>query len=60
MRGIDFIFDSVNSYYKCPKINFKRGGSNIDFANWIKNEKATSDLINKKNNKRFQYAVIVE
>ena len=28
MRGIDFIFDSVQlMYYKCHKINFKHGGS---------------------------------
>ena len=29
--GSDFIFDSVHLlYYKYHKINFKRGGSNID------------------------------
>ena len=28
MRGIDFIFDSVKLlYYKCHRINFRRGGS---------------------------------
>ena len=27
MKGSDFIFDCVNlSYWKCHKINFKRGG----------------------------------
>ena len=31
MRGSDFIFDSVQlMYYKCHKVNFKRGGSLID------------------------------
>ena len=35
MRGSDFIFDSVQLlYYKCHKINFKRGGSYIDSPNW--------------------------
>ena len=29
MGGSDFIFDSI---YKCHKINFKPGGSNIDYA----------------------------
>ena len=33
MRGNDFIFDLVQLlYYKCHKINFKRGGSYIDSA----------------------------
>ena len=31
MRGSDYIFDSVQlMYYKCHKVNFKRGGSHID------------------------------
>ena len=31
MRGIDFIFDSIQlMYYKCHKINFRSGGSYID------------------------------
>ena len=42
-------------YYKCHKINFKCGGSYIDFLEWIKKKKAT---INPKNTdkKCFQYA----
>ena len=40
MRGSDFIFDSVQPmYYKCHKVNYKRGGSYIDSPNWIKNKK---------------------
>ena len=36
-RGSDFIFDSVQLlYYKCHKTDFKRGGSNIESADWIK------------------------
>ena len=35
MRGSDFIFDYVHLlYYKCHKINFKRGGSYIDSSDW--------------------------
>ena len=47
MRGSDFIFDLVQMmYYKCHKIDFKRGGSYIDSPDWIKKKKAT---INPKN-----------
>ena len=49
MRGSDFIFDCVNLlYYKCHKINFKRGGSYIDSRDSIKNKEATINPINKK------------
>ena len=44
MRGSNFIFDSVQlMYYKCHKINFKRGGSYIDSPDWIKNKEAIID-----------------
>ena len=59
MRRSDFIFDSVQlMYYKCQKVNFKRGGSYIDSPEWIKKKKAT---INPKNmdDKCFQYAATV-
>ena len=47
MKGSDFIFDSVQLMYcKFHKENFKRGGTYIDSAGWIKNKKAT---INPKN-----------
>ena len=47
MRGSDFIFDCVHlSYYKCHK-------------DWIKSKKATTNPINKKDNKCFQYTVTV-
>ena len=37
MKGSDFIFDSVQIlYYKCHKVNFSRGGSYIDSADWMK------------------------
>ena len=59
MGGSDFIFDSFQRLYcKCHKINFKRGGSYIEFPDWIKNKKAT---INPKNEDDmcFQYALTV-
>ena len=43
MRGSDFIFDSVQlMYYKCHKVNFKRGDSFIDSPDWIKKEKSSN------------------
>ena len=60
MRGSDFIFDFVELlYYKCHKINLNRGGSYIDFLDWIKNKKVLINLINKNDNKCFQYAITV-
>ena len=59
MRGSDFIFDSVQlMYYKCHKVNFKRGDSFIDSSDWIKKKKAA---INTRNtdDKCFQYAATV-
>ena len=52
----EVVFDSVQLiYYKCHKVNFKRGGLYIDSSDWIKKIKAT---INRKNtdDKCFQYA----
>ena len=56
MRGSEFVFDSINLYYKFHKIILNRGGSFIDSSKWLKNKKVT---INPKNNddKCFQYAV---
>ena len=43
MRGSGFIFDCVNLlYYKCHRINFKRGDFYIDFLDWIKKEKGNN------------------
>ena len=40
MKSIDFIIDSVNFLlYKCHKINLKRGGSNKDSSDSMKNKK---------------------
>ena len=38
-------------------INLNCAGPYIDFPDWIKNKKSTINLINKKDNKCFQYAV---
>ena len=60
MRGSDFIFDCAPLLYCiCHKIDFKRGGSYTDSSDRIKNKKTTTNPINKKNNKCFQYAVTV-
>ena len=48
MKDSKFVFDYVHLlYYKYHKINPNRGGSYIDSPNWIKNKKATINLINK-------------
>ena len=42
-KGGKFLFDYVHLlYYKCHKINFKRGGSYIDSPDWIKNKKSNN------------------
>ena len=58
-RGSDFIIDSVQLlYYKCQRINFKRGGPYIDSPDRIKEKKATINLKNEDENV-FQYAATV-
>ena len=60
INGSEFVFDYVHLlYYKCHKINPNRGGSYINSPDWIKNKKATINPINKKDNKCFQYAIIL-
>ena len=59
MKGSEFVFDSVDSfYYRLHKISLNRGSSYTDSPKWLKNKKAT---INPKNNddKCFQYAITV-
>ena len=59
MRGSDFIFDSVQlMYYKCHKVNFKRGGLYIDSPDWIKKKKTIINLKNE-DDKCLQYAATV-
>ena len=55
MKGSEFVFDYTQLlYYKCYKTNPNRSGSYTDSPDWIKNKKATINLINKKDNKCFQ------
>ena len=59
MKGSEFVFDSIDLlYYKLHKISLNRGGSYIDFPEWLNYKKATK---NPKNNdyKGFQYALTV-
>ena len=47
MKGSEFVFNYVQLlHYKCHKVNPNRGGSYIDSPDWIKNKKATINLIN--------------
>ena len=61
MRGSEFVFDYVESMnYIFHKIDLKRSGSYIETPHWIKNiknKKATTNCLNKKDNKCFQYAI---
>ena len=60
MKGSESVFDYVHLfYYKCHKINPNCGRLYIGSPDWIKNKKAAINPINKKDNKCFQYAVIV-
>ena len=60
MKGSEFFFDNVHLlYYKCYTTNPNCGRSYIDCPDSIKNKKATINLINKKDNEYFQYAVAV-
>ena len=60
MKSSDFVLEYVHLlYYKCHKIYLNCSGSYIDFLDWIKNQKATINPINKKDNKCFQYVVSI-
>ena len=60
MKGSGFVFHYVHLfYYKYRNISLNRGGSYKDSPDWIKNRKATIYPNNKKDNKCFQYAVMV-
>ena len=60
ISGSDFIFYSVHLLcYKSHLKSFKRDVTHIDSPDWIQNEIATINPINKKVDKCFQYAVTV-
>ena len=47
IKGIEFIFGYVQLvYYKFYKVDFRRGGSNIDSSDWVEEKKATINLKN--------------
>ena len=59
MKRSFFIFDSVQLfYYKYHKIDSKHDGSYIDFPDWIRKKKATTNLKNT-DHQCFQYNVTV-
>ena len=59
MRGIEFVFDTVDAlYYNLNKISLSRGGLYIDSPKWLKNKKATI-YPNNNYDKCFQYALTV-
>ena len=59
IKDSEFVFDYVHLFqYKCHKTNSNRGGLYIDSPHWIKNKKATKNLISKKDNKCFQYSAL--
>ena len=60
IKSSDFVLDYVHLlYYKYHKKYLNFSGSYIDFLDWIKNQKATINPINKKDNKSFQYVVSI-
>ena len=60
MKGSDSILDCVQLLlYNCHKIKCKQGGSYVDSPDWMKGKKANIITIDKKDCKRFQYAVTV-
>ena len=55
MKGSKFFFSYVQLlWFKCHKISQNLRGSYIESPDWIKNEKAATNPINKKDNKCFQ------
>ena len=58
IKGSVFNFESVELMdYKLHKVPLKRGGSYIKSPEWLVNERATINPKNKKDDKRFQYAL---
>ena len=59
IRGIDFIFDIVDTmYYDLHQISLNRGGTYIDSPKWLKNKKATINPKNK-DDRCLQYLVTI-
>ena len=60
IRGSDFVFESVRLMaYKIHKVGLKRGGSYIESPKWLVNKKAAINPKNIKDDKCFQYAIVL-
>ena len=60
MKGSGFVFDYFHLfYYKFQEINPNRGGSYIDFLDWMKKQKTKINPLTKNCDKCFQYTVTV-
>ena len=60
MKGSGFVFDYFHLlYYKFQEINPNRGGSYIDFLDWMKKQKTKINPLNKNCSKSLQYTVTV-
>ena len=58
LRGNEFVFDNIDLLcYKLHKISLNRGGSYINFPEWLKNKK--DDNSKNNDNNCFQYALTV-
>ena len=58
LRGSEFVFDNSDLLcYKLHKISLNRGGSYINFPEWLKNKK--DDNSKNNDNNCFQYALTV-
>ena len=54
-RGSEFVYNSVDVlYYNLNKVSLSRGRSYIDSTKWVKNERATINSQNKKDDRCFQ------
>ena len=54
MKGSEIVFHYIYlMYYKCHKINPNRGGSYVNYPDWIKNKKSIINPISKKDKKCF-------
>ena len=59
MRGTEFVFDRIDLlYYHLQKTSLKRGGSNVNSSEWLKNKKATTNPKNNHNN-CFRYLLTI-
>ena len=58
LRGNEFVFDNIDLLcYKLHKLCLNRGGSYINFPEWLKNKK--DDNSKNNDNNCFQYALSV-